>query len=200
MMQRIFGCSKQISPTMIRHQSALLLRTFHCERRYISTLKQNITKDRILHSASASCGSDGLHHHHRYRQDHRQGQQVRFSSNDSHGTTQVNIIDETEKKTEKAAEEIDLSKFTKEIKIEMPEIVEGATAKVVKWYKEEGDIVYPDDTICDIETEMFTFGMDVGDECIGIMKEIVFAEGVEIHDSSSPICIILHEENEEQEK
>jgi len=88
---------------------------------------------------------------------------------------------------------IDVSKFTHEIHVEMPEIVEGK-CKILKWYKSPGDIVHPDDTICDIQTSMFTFGMDVEDECLGIMKEILVEEDVEVEGSGVRICTILHEE------
>jgi len=89
---------------------------------------------------------------------------------------------------------IDLTKYTKEIKVKIPELVENQTIKIVKWYKQPGDIIYPDDTICDIETELFTFGMDVDDECLGVMKEIILEEGRETNDSHTPLCIILHED------
>jgi len=191
---------------MIRHQPLILLRrSIHFDRRCISTLRQ-----RSAHSASTSCASNGsgsnihglVHHYDGYFHRHHRGDQARFFSNNSHGNIigQLNVIDDDaeNKADKKAPEEIDLSEFTKEVKIEMPELVEGSKAKVVKWYKEEGDIVHPEDTICDIETEMFTFGMDVDDECIGVMKEILLLEGEE-HDSSKPICIILHKEEKVKE-
>ena len=56
--------------------------------------------------------------------------------------------------TSKEAEEgIDRSKFTEEIKVYMPEMGEGE-GKILKWYKQEGDLVLKDDILCDIETKV----------------------------------------------
>ncbi len=102
--------------------------------------------------------------------------------------------------TTSSSEEMDLSKFTKEIEIKLPELVEDNGAKIVKWYKGAGEIIKPGDTICDIETDMFTFEYDIEDECIGVMKEIILKEGEKTNDPHSPICIILHEPEEVEEK
>jgi hypothetical protein len=64
--------------------------------------------------------------------------------------------------------QVDPSLFTEEIKIRMPEMGEGQ-GRVVKWYKEEGDIVQREDVLCDIETADFTFGMEIDDEELGII-------------------------------
>lgn len=105
--------------------------------------------------------------------------------------------DEASDKNDSGKENIDISKFTKEIEIKLPDLVEEHKAKIVKWYKQEGDIIQPNDTICDIETELFTFEYQVEDECLGLMKEILLHEGEETNDIDSPICIVLHEEEEE---
>ena len=95
---------------------------------------------------------------------------------------------------------IDLSKFTKEVDIKLPELVDDHKAKIVKWHKQEGDIIKPNDTICDIETELFTFEYQVEDECLGVMKEIVLVEGEETSKADSTICIILHVEDHKHEE
>ena len=109
--------------------------------------------------------------------------------------------EEDEVRNEEIPTDLDISKFTKEVKIDMPEIIDGqSTAKLVKWYKNEGDIIHPDETICDIETDMFTFGMDLDDECYAVMKEILLKEGEETSELHKPLCIILHEEEEKEEE
>jgi len=109
--------------------------------------------------------------------------------------------EEEEAKSKENKPHIDVSKFTHEIHIEMPAIVEGKSkSKILKWYKMPGDIVHPNDTICDIETELFSFGMDVEDECLGIMKEILVKEGEDVEGTGVHICTILHEEEAEKEK
>eukprot|EP00557_Chaetoceros_sp_GSL56_P003427 CAMPEP_0176503414 /NCGR_PEP_ID=MMETSP0200_2-20121128/15349_1 /TAXON_ID=947934 /ORGANISM="Chaetoceros sp., Strain GSL56" /LENGTH=159 /DNA_ID=CAMNT_0017902701 /DNA_START=331 /DNA_END=810 /DNA_ORIENTATION=+ len=84
--------------------------------------------------------------------------------------------------------------YTQKVVIEMPDIGDmHAKGKISKWYKQEGDIVRPNDTICDIETDLFTFGMDVEDENEGIMKEILVQEGDEESlKPGTPICTIMH--------
>lgn len=110
-------------------------------------------------------------------------------------TKEEDVVEDVKKKID-----LDISKFTKEMKIEMPEILDGqSTAKLVKWYKSEGDIICKDETICDIETDMFTFGMDLDDEGYAIMKEILLKEGEETSEQNTPICIVLHEEEKKEE-
>ena len=46
---------------------------------------------------------------------------------------------------------MDRSKFTHEIEIRMPDMGEGQ-GKIIKWYKQEGDLILRDDILCDIET------------------------------------------------
>eukprot|EP00525_Craspedostauros_australis_P005578 CAMPEP_0198126234 /NCGR_PEP_ID=MMETSP1442-20131203/44334_1 /TAXON_ID= /ORGANISM="Craspedostauros australis, Strain CCMP3328" /LENGTH=262 /DNA_ID=CAMNT_0043785983 /DNA_START=70 /DNA_END=858 /DNA_ORIENTATION=- len=36
--------------------------------------------------------------------------------------------------------------------------------RILKWYKRPGDIIRRDDTLCDIETPLFTFGMVIDDD------------------------------------
>ena len=134
-------------------------------------------------------------------------QQSRFfkSADESNSMTITGTKQQKQSKKKKGAittkdDITNISNYTKEVTVTLPELVDNSKAKIVKWYKNEGDIIHPDETICDIETEMFTFGMDVDDECIGIMKEILLPEGVETSDSGLPICIILHEETKEVEK
>lgn len=83
--------------------------------------------------------------------------------------------------------------YTEKITIELPDVGDiHAKGKILKWYKQQGDIVRPNDTICDIETDLFTFGMDVEDENEGIMKEILVPEGEEGLKPGTPICTIMH--------
>jgi hypothetical protein len=64
--------------------------------------------------------------------------------------------------------QVDPSLFTEEIKIRMPDMGEG-DGRVLKWYKEVGDVVQREDILCDIETPDFTFGMEIDDEELGII-------------------------------
>jgi biotin carboxyl carrier protein len=99
-------------------------------------------------------------------------------------------VKEQEKKVIKE-ETINLDDYNIEIKVEMPDLGESK-GMILRWYKKEGDIIHHDETICDIETEMFTFGMDVEDENEGIMKEILVKEGGDYVKPGTPICTILH--------
>jgi len=55
--------------------------------------------------------------------------------------------------TEKERAEIDLSRHTHEVKINMPDM-DGIGGKIVQWYKAEGDLIKRGDLLCDIETEV----------------------------------------------
>ena len=68
--------------------------------------------------------------------------------------------------------EIDRSTYTQEVPVRMPDMGEGK-GKILKWYKEEGDIVQRRDILCDIETDDFTFGMETDDEDVAIMGKIL---------------------------
>jgi len=47
---------------------------------------------------------------------------------------------------------------------------------------------------------MFTFGMDLDDECYGIMKKIFLKEGEESSEPHALLCIVLHEEEQKKEE
>jgi hypothetical protein len=95
--------------------------------------------------------------------------------------------------TSASASEINIEDYTQELIIPLPDVgADNLSGKVVKWYKAEGDIVRPNDTICDIQTDLFTFGMDVEDENEGIMKSILVQVGEEGHKPGTPLCIIMH--------
>lgn len=49
-----------------------------------------------------------------------------------------------------------------------PTMVEG---KIVKWLKQEGDVIQPGDVICDIETDKAVVSFEVDDE--GILAKIL---------------------------
>jgi pyruvate/2-oxoglutarate dehydrogenase complex dihydrolipoamide acyltransferase (E2) component len=40
------------------------------------------------------------------------------------------------------------------VKIFMPDMADTGEGKVLKWYKQEGDLVVRDDILCDIATEV----------------------------------------------
>lgn len=67
----------------------------------------------------------------------------------------------------------DKSKFTHEVKVEMPDIGDQEGGAIEKWYKQPGDIIHRDDVICDIRTESFTFGMVTDDDFDSVMGEIL---------------------------
>jgi len=95
--------------------------------------------------------------------------------------------------------DFDASKYTTEHDMKFP-AMDGDdddvadSGRVVKWYKKEGSIIRRNDTICDVELETFTFGMDSDDEGITIMGKIHVAggENAELVKPHTPICTILH--------
>lgn len=168
-------------------------------QRSIVTVHPTLSNDLISRNNYTSCCSTSTSIYNNYRKKcHNHPLRVLplrlirpFSDDTATKTSSENDAREEEK-------EIDFSNYTKEIQVTLPELVEenGAGAKIVKWYKGEGEIIHPGDTICDIETDLFTFEYDIGDECIGVMKEILLKEGEKTDDSNAPICVILHEEDE----
>mmetsp|Transcript_20889 Transcript_20889/g.32225 ORF Transcript_20889/g.32225 Transcript_20889/m.32225 type:complete len:197 (+) Transcript_20889:142-732(+) len=70
----------------------------------------------------------------------------------------------------------DTSKYTHEVKVEMPDIGDLKGGTIEKWYKQPGDIIYRDDIICDIRTESFTFGMVTDDDFDSMMGKILVEE------------------------
>jgi biotin carboxyl carrier protein len=117
------------------------------------------------------------------------------SGNDNTNTTTTTTGNNSTTKEAEKEEIVDpQDEYTQKVVIEMPDVGDiHAKGKILKWYKQEGDIVRPDDTICDIETDLFTFGMDVEDENEGIMKEILVKEGDEESlKPGTPICTIMH--------
>ena len=91
--------------------------------------------------------------------------------------------------------EINMSEYTEELTIELPDLgeVEG---HVAKWHKKVGDRIHGDKNLCDIETELFTFGMDAEDASNGILKEILVQEGEKDVTPGTPICTIIHKPTE----
>lgn len=128
------------------------------------------------------------------------------SSNDVNGgepevTVKQQSIDEylDEKKTSTTdrnslyIDSIDRSKFTQPIPMKYPDIG-GGKGKIKQWMKEEGDVVRAGDMLCDIETGMFTFGMEIDDEEVGILQEKKVKEGEEFEPGTT-ICVLMHEED-----
>mmetsp|Transcript_17558 Transcript_17558/g.31723 ORF Transcript_17558/g.31723 Transcript_17558/m.31723 type:complete len:195 (+) Transcript_17558:43-627(+) len=115
----------------------------------------------------------------------------------------VTITDEAdhyEQSDPSTTKHLDKSEFTQEVKITMPDMGES-TAKVVKWYKNEGDLVQRNDVLCDIETEDFTFGLTIDDEEDGIMGTIVVPADSETNvDDGDLLCIVLHRGDPDETK
>ncbi|KAL7469511.1 hypothetical protein ACHAXS_009766 [Conticribra weissflogii] len=62
----------------------------------------------------------------------------------------VNVT--SKKKTHVDINDLDLEKFTHEVKVRMPDV--GDSEGVIeKWYKKEGDLIQREDVICDIRTD-----------------------------------------------
>jgi pyruvate/2-oxoglutarate dehydrogenase complex dihydrolipoamide acyltransferase (E2) component len=96
-------------------------------------------------------------------------------------------------------EELDRSKYTEEILVRMPDMGEGE-GKILKWYKQEGDIVRRGDILCDIETPDFSFGMELDDEHPGILGKIVVEAPSDPIKDEEVICILLHKSKDEEPK
>jgi hypothetical protein len=123
------------------------------------------------------------------------------------GTASITFVDDqaepnTKRHAESTLEGDDRSHYTVEIKIRMPDMGEGNDNKVVKWYKQTGDIIKRNDIMCDIETPDFTFGMVTEDEFDSIMGEIFVKEGPEFVKDGTVICNVWHqvEPGEEEAK
>lgn len=89
--------------------------------------------------------------------------------------------------------DIDASRYTVSVEVKMPAMGDGG-GKILKWYKQKGDVVLREDVLCDIETDDFTFGMETDDEHPAIMGDIlVDAPSGKVKDDEV-LCILLHEE------
>lgn len=98
----------------------------------------------------------------------------------------------------KTTPELDVTKFTVRIELKMPDMGEGG-GKILKWYKEPGDIVKREDVLCDIETPDFTFGMETDDEQLALMGEILVEAPSGTIQDNEVICVLLHEEKKPKE-
>mmetsp|Transcript_6809 Transcript_6809/g.12137 ORF Transcript_6809/g.12137 Transcript_6809/m.12137 type:complete len:229 (-) Transcript_6809:133-819(-) len=92
-----------------------------------------------------------------------------------------------------AAKDIDRSKFTHEVKVEMPDVGDDTEGIIDRWFKEEGDIIKPGDVICDIRTKLFTFGMMTDDDYHSIMGEILIPANSDPIKPNTVICKTLNE-------
>lgn len=88
----------------------------------------------------------------------------------------------------------DKSKYTHEVKVEMPDIGDLKGGIIEKWYKQPGDIIHRDDAICDIRTESFTFGMVTDDDFDSIMGQILVEEESGMVDPGTVIFTTFSEE------
>ena len=96
--------------------------------------------------------------------------------------------------TTKPKKDLDPSQFTVKIEVKMPAMGNGG-GKILKWYKEPGDVVHHEEVLCDIETPDFTFGMEVDDEQVAIMGDILVQAPSKTIKDNEVICILLHEES-----
>ena len=91
---------------------------------------------------------------------------------------------------------LDPSEYTEQVKVRLPEMDDGE-GRIVRWYKEEGDIVLRNDVLCDVETESFTFGMQTDDEYPAILGPIlVQASETKTLTSKAVICILWHKKEQ----
>jgi len=121
------------------------------------------------------------------------------------GTASITFVDDqaepnyTKRHAESTLEGDDRSLYSVEIKIRMPDMRDGNDIKIVKWYKQTGDIIKCNDIMCDIETPDFTFGMVTEDEFDSIMGEIFVKEGPEFVNDGIVICNVWHQEEPGEE-
>ena len=87
----------------------------------------------------------------------------------------------------------DKSKYTHEVKVEMPDIGDLKGGTIETWYKRPGDVIHRDDVVCDIRTEDFTFGMVTDDDFDSIMGEIFVEEESGMVDPGTVIFTTLSE-------
>ena len=88
----------------------------------------------------------------------------------------------------------DTSKFTHEIKVEMPDVGDSTGGTIETWYKKPGDIIQRDEVICDIRTEQFTFGMLTDDDFDSVMGEILVEEESGVVEPGTVICTTFSED------
>ncbi|KAL7457348.1 hypothetical protein ACHAWC_008892 [Mediolabrus comicus] len=88
----------------------------------------------------------------------------------------------------------DTSKFTHEIKVEMPDVGDSTGGTIETWYKKPGDIIQRDEVICDIRTEQFTFGMLTDDDFDSVMGEILVEEESGVVEPGTIICTTFSED------
>ena len=99
----------------------------------------------------------------------------------------------------------DRNSYTVSVTVNMPDMDQADDNKIERWYRSPGDIVKPNDVLCDITTPTFTFGMVTDDDFDAIMGDILVPSGETVADFE-PICTLLHPEssaegdNEDEEK
>ncbi|KAL3786514.1 hypothetical protein ACHAW5_002054 [Stephanodiscus triporus] len=96
--------------------------------------------------------------------------------------------------------DIDRTKFTREVKIEMPDVGDDIGGVIEKWHKKEGDLIRRDEVICDIRTELFTFGMLTDDDYDSIMGKILIPEESDPVQPGTVLCTTLDEGLGEEEE
>lgn len=86
---------------------------------------------------------------------------------------------------------LDPTQYQRKVPVRMPDMGEGG-GKILRWYKQPGDVILREDVLCDIETPDFVFGMETEDEHPAIMGEIFFDAPSETIDDDVIICHLMH--------
>ncbi|EED95389.1 THAPSDRAFT_261476 [Thalassiosira pseudonana CCMP1335] len=100
--------------------------------------------------------------------------------------SEIDVVNE--KPRTKVPGMIDRNKFTHEVK-----------GIIETWYKKEGDIIKQDDVICDVRTEMFTFGMITDDDFDSIMGKILVPERTKPIKPGTVICTTFNAEGKSED-
>lgn len=111
--------------------------------------------------------------------------------------SEIDVVNE--KSRTKVPGMIDRNKFTHEVKVRMPDVGEDAGGIIETWYKKEGDIIKQDDVICDVRTEMFTFGMITDDDFDSIMGKILVPERTKPIKPGTVICTTFNAEGNSED-
>lgn len=184
----------------------------HFPRRFCSSSSSVVgraTSSIIIHQARAlSVGfSNNIGCYNHRRLSHQTMHIRKFSSKDINSDNNINQEEEEE------GDEIikiygdrpeydsttDTSKYTHEVKVQMPDIGDQIGGAIETWYKQPGDIIHRDEVICDIRTEEFTFGMMTDDDFDSVMGEILVEEESGVVEPGTPIFTTFSEDKHHQD-